>query len=278
MSEKFPSDIEYLVFTINKNRYGVAHHEVVSVMDIPEITIIPRLPTEIRGVLPFRGGNIPLFDLRVSFGVTTRDQETKDLVENLAQRRQDHINWLNKLEEEVHNAVPISVQTNPHLCAFGKWYDKFESDNANLRSYMLRFDEPHKAIHALAIEAKKLIDSNDTDGAKALIAKAKVEVLTRLLGLFDGIGELVEKYLKEYMVVLDTGTQPFAIAVDDINFFSPLSDIEHPLPRGMTSSNREADLVQAISHHREGSEEAKSSVLLLDVNVLMENNPEALTV
>lgn len=279
MSSPFPNGIEYLVFTANKNLFGVPHHEVISVMDVPEITHVPKLPPEIRGIVLFREENIPLFDLRVCFNTIPRAQQTRELVENLAQRRQDHVNWLRTLEKEVHDNHPITVQTDPHLCAFGKWYDRFEADNLNLRNYMKLFDVPHKAIHAIAVEAKQLVSQGNVEAANALIKKAEAETLSRLLSLFDGIGDLVGKYLKEYMVVFDTGLRPFAVAVDDINFFSPLHHIEHPLPRGLRGSgvDDKKDIVQAISHNSsvDGGEN-RGSVLLLDVGRLLEQQPTAL--
>ena len=264
MTTRFPLDVEYLVFTVNQSRYGVPCFDVVSVMDMPACTLVPHLPPDVRGVIAFRGGNIPLLDLRVCFGARAHSVETAELVATMAQRKQDHINWLAKLKDEVHNDQPITVQTNPHKCAFGKWYDQFHSDNTNLTAYMRRFDAPHQEIHQVAIAADEL-SRTEQGGLKAreLLQRTETGVLARLIELFNGLAEQVHKYFLEYAIILQVGGELFAVAVDDINFFSRLTHIEHPLPSG--SSAGEAGLVQALGRYREEGNAADKDVLLLDM-------------
>ena len=263
MNTRFPLDVEYLVFTVNQGRYGVPCFDVVSVMDMPTCTLVPHLPPDVRGVIAFRGGNIPLLDLRVCFGARARLVETEELITTMAQRKQDHINWLAKLKDEVQNGKPITVQTDPHKCAFGKWYDQFQSDNINLTSYMNRFDAPHQAIHRVGIEAGTLCQAGHDTAARALLQRTEAGELARLIELFDGIAEQVRKYLLEYAIILQVGGELFAVAVDDINFFSQLTHIEHPLPSG--SSAGASGLVQALGRYREEGNGAEKDVLLLDM-------------
>ena len=264
METHFPQDAEYLVFTVNQGQYGVPHFNVVSVMDMPACTIVPHMPPDVRGVIAFRDGNVPLFDLRIFFGAKARIAETEELVETMGLRKQDHINWLNKLKDEVFGDKPITVQTDPHKCAFGKWYDQFKSDNVNLDAYMRRFDEPHKAIHRVAVEAETYIRNDQVQKAHDLIHVTETGLLLRLMELFDGIADQVRKYLLEYAIILQVGENVFAIAVDDINFFSHLNHIEHPLPTGMAVDN--SDLVQALGRHHEDGSTVEKDVLLLDMN------------
>ncbi|MEO5377512.1 MAG: chemotaxis protein CheW [Magnetococcus sp. DMHC-6] len=266
MMALFPLDVEYLVFTVNQSQYGVPYFDVVSVMDIPNPTAIPHQPLEMRGVIPFREGSIPLFDLRVCFGLKARTQETEELITTMAQRKQDHINWVNNLKKEVLNNLPITVQTDPHKCAFGKWYDQFHSDNANLAAYMLRFDAPHKQIHAVGTEITKLQNSGDYIACHTLLHRTENETLVRLLELFDGIADQVRKYLLEYVIIFDKQGTLFGIVVDDINFFSLLLHIEHPLPHGLTSSG--SDLIQALGRYRQDGG-GERDVLLLDMERLL---------
>lgn len=263
METSFPEDSEYLVFTVNQGQYGVPHVDVVSVMDIPPHTAVPHMPSEVRGVIPFRGGSIPLFDLRVCFGTIARTEETDTLIQTMEQRKQDHINWLKKLKEEVFADQPITVQTDPHKCAFGKWYDTFHSDNINLSAYMKRFDDPHKQIHQVAVEAEILIRNGQKSQARDLVNLTEQGVLARLLELFDGIAGQVRKYLLEYSVIFQVDENLFAVAVDDINFFSKLTHIEYPLPSGVLTDG--SDLVQALGRYREEGHEEEKDVLLLDI-------------
>ncbi|MBF0383571.1 MAG: chemotaxis protein CheW [Magnetococcales bacterium] len=267
MEALFPKDDNYLIFTVHQSQYGVSHVKVVSVLDMPQLTVIPKMPMEMRGVIPFREGSVPLFDLRVAFGSKSRLQETAELIETMALRKQDHINWLNKLKDEVMGDKPITVQTNPHLCVFGKWYDNFTSDNTNLKNYMNRIDEPHKQIHGVAIEAEKLLKSGRIGEAHEVVHNAEKGTLARLIGLFDGIESVVREYLLEYAIVFDVEGQLFAIAVDDINLFCKLDHIESPLPSGVVSS--ENDLVQALGLYQEEGHAEGKDVLLLDIARLL---------
>ncbi len=264
----FSSEIEYLVFTVMGTRYGVPHFDVVSVSDIPQSTRIPHMPPDMRGVIPFREGNIPLFDLRVRFGEKARTMETAELVETMAQRKQDHINWLNKLKSEVLEGHPITVQTVPTKCAFGKWYGQFQSDNAQLSAYMARFDQPHQRIHRVAVDAEKLIQAGQKSKAEDIVHEAEKGILSGLMTLFDGVEDLVRRYLMEYSIVVNCEGRRFAIAVDDINFFSPLQEVQYPLPANAIGGGN--DLVQAIGRHQEGSDDQMKDVLLLDMSCMLE--------
>ncbi|MBF0139313.1 MAG: CZB domain-containing protein [Magnetococcales bacterium] len=269
MEAKFSLDADYLVFTVAGTPYGVISHDIVSVIDMLEFTAVPDSTPELRGVIPFREGNLPLFDLRVFLGSKARTQEIKELVETMGMRKQDHINWVNKLKDEVNNNKPITVQTNPHLCAFGKWYDTFKSDNSNLNNYMARFDAPHKAIHKVGVDAADLLREGKKDEAVQLIRTAEAGVLKSLLELFDGIGELVNRYMLEYVVVFSSEGIQFGMAVDDIRFFSRLDHIEHPLQSNITSGG--ADVVQAIGRYRKDNSDELNDVLLLDISRFLEH-------
>ncbi|MBF0179875.1 MAG: chemotaxis protein CheW [Magnetococcales bacterium] len=263
MSNVLSLDTEFLVFTANHNRYGVPHLNVVAVMDVPEHTCVPCMPPEMRGVIPFQEHGIPLFDLRTCFGEPPRARETEELVQTMALRKQDHINWLDKLKDEVFNGRPITVQTNPHLCAFGKWYDRFHTDNLNLAAYMQRFDTPHQQIHQVAVQAAALIRDDRGKEAEELVHLTEKGLLTRLIDLFDGIGGQIRQYMLEYAVVLKVEERLFAVAVDDINYFSRLHHIESHVPAGMT--NADNDFVQAIGRYREDGKQEETDILLLDV-------------
>ncbi|MBF0108506.1 MAG: chemotaxis protein CheW [Magnetococcales bacterium] len=269
MTGTFSRDSDYLVFTVKGTPYGVISHDIVSVIDMPEFTPVPNSPPEMRGVIPFREGNLPLFDLRVLLGSKARTEEIRELVTTMEMRKQDHVNWLNKLKDEVFHDRSLSVQTNPHLCAFGKWYDTFSSDNSYLNTYMARFDAPHKEIHGIAIQAKKLIDEGKKQDAVALINKTENGLLASLLELFNGIGDLVQRYMREYVVVFVSDGTRFAMAVDDIRFFSHLDQIEYPLQSNVTAG---ADgVVQAIGRYRTENSDALTDVLLIEVARILEH-------
>lgn len=261
------TDTEYLVFTADENHYGVGYTDVVSVVDLKTVSAVPGFPPGVRGILSFREHGIPVLDLRVCFGATSRVVETDELVTTMALRKQDHINWLNKLKEEVHGGKPISVQTNPHLCTFGKWYDQFRSSNKNLNDYMERFDIPHQWIHQVAVDAGELLSAGRGEEAKRLVHQAEHGVLELLVELFDGMAEVVRRYLSEYAVVFDIDGQTLALAADDIQFFGRLDYLQHATASGSGADG--AAVVQAIGRYRKENDGKDHDVLLLDVRRLV---------
>ena len=58
-----------LTFTLGTDVYGCPVSWVSEIISLPEITRIPRLPDEVRGVINLRGIIIPVIDLRRQFGV-----------------------------------------------------------------------------------------------------------------------------------------------------------------------------------------------------------------
>jgi len=59
---------KYLTFTIQKESYGIDVLQVRGIIQLTEITPVPRMPDYVRGVINLRGKIIPVIDLRVRFG------------------------------------------------------------------------------------------------------------------------------------------------------------------------------------------------------------------
>ncbi len=81
---------------------------------------------------------------------------------NFTQKVVDHLKWAEKVNElladsKVHT---LNVQTDPHKCAFGKWYYSDDRTKAEtlvpaIRSQMSAIEKHHNKLHASAIEIGK---------------------------------------------------------------------------------------------------------------------------
>ncbi|MBF0613647.1 MAG: hypothetical protein G8237_00850 [Magnetococcales bacterium] len=276
MAELSSTDTDYLVFTLNQRRYGVAHHAVMSILDLPGYTVMPGMPPEVRGLMVYQGESIPLFDLRVCFGESTRLQETQELVQTMLLRKQDHINWVLQLKQEVFGNKPITVQMNPDLCAFGQWYKTFKTDNLNLNAHMQYFDDPHRQIHQVAVDAARLLEAGRADEARHLIHMTEGGLLMRLIELFDGVKEQIRLYLLEYVIVFNVGGVRFAMATDKINFFGRLLKIEKNLSADL--ENNRFDFIAAVGHPKRDARTVDTPILLLDMHRFMVRYPFLRTV
>ena len=71
---------KYLTFKLAAEEYGLEIlkvHEIIKMMDI---TRVPRTPAFVRGVINLRGKVIPVVDLRLKFGMESRETTDKTCV------------------------------------------------------------------------------------------------------------------------------------------------------------------------------------------------------
>ena len=62
---------KYLTFVLGDESYGIAVLKIREIMRLQPITVVPQMPSHIKGVLNLRGKIIPVVDLRVKFGMTS---------------------------------------------------------------------------------------------------------------------------------------------------------------------------------------------------------------
>ena len=77
----------------------------------------------------------------------------------MVEKEVDHLNWASKVSELITNdaVTELAVQTDPHKCAFGKWYfsdDRKHAENMvpGLATILADIEEPHQRLHSSALE------------------------------------------------------------------------------------------------------------------------------
>jgi chemotaxis signal transduction protein len=255
-------DTEHLVVMLSKQLYGLPYYDLVQIIDSPKATVLPHMDDHVRGTIDFQGEIIVLYDMRKILGLPSLADEISATVRSLADRKRDHINWIEKLKDEVYHDREITVQTDPHKCAFGKWYDQFITDSIRLEEYMSRFDAPHKNIHTLAIKAQELIRLGRKQQAKDLIHDAERLELNALIRLFDGAEHYIRTYTYEYAVVLEHAGRRFAISADSVRSFGRIDEISQHIPPIIKESCGE--FLKAFGRMR--TDEKDEDVLILDAS------------
>ena len=171
-------------------------------------------------VFQFENHNVSCFDFADIVGVESRAEGCAELKQLLEQRRQDHIDWLEALEQSLKNDTPFTKATDPHQCAFGKWYDSFTADDEALAHILAAFDAPHKRLHSLA---ERLLDMDDRDKALAILENERSITLHSLLDLFDDAQNCLNDMQRKVAVIVDVNQKLFAIEleqIDDLVYFS----------------------------------------------------------
>jgi len=212
--KQYPPEMAWAVVQAKNQSFAVATQDLREMVIMPEVAEVPNTGEYIRGVINLRGRVLPLIDLRKRIGLICVAEENNAFCAMLEQREQDHRNWLHKLEESVTEGHEFTLATDPHKCAFGKWYDAFRSDNPAIAMHLKKFDQPHKEIHSIAVEVQGLLAQGQKDRARELIEATRSGSLARLLQLFADLRAMVREGNREIALVMEAAGRNFAVSVD----------------------------------------------------------------
>lgn len=239
ISGSSPANSEHLVFSVAEQLFALPYQDLLQILDTPPCTALPMAPPSVRGVIDVQGATVPLIDLRILLGSKPLKTEMNELIAIMAARKQDHVGWLQKLKDAVYQEQEITVQTDPHKCKFGIWYDQFSTSSSNFAAYMRQFDKPHQAVHRVAIRAKELMHAGRPEDAKELVHDTEHTILAGLLALFDGFEAQLARHTHEYALLLQSENDRFAIAVDSLAVFDRFSEMTSELPSAMRSDQHQ---------------------------------------
>ena len=243
MTQQVGTSNQWLVFTLADQKYAV---HVAGVRELTpsrdhEIRQLPQSPEHVVGALSLRGKVIAVRDLRTMIGLSSLDAETKEMIELLEAREQDHIKWIDELKRSVNEDREFTLARDPHKCAFGKWYDALVSDegrlqkltNSNFTLYRLigQLDTPHKTIHSIANKVTKLMREQDNEGAHRIIDHTSQRELGTMMSLLGQIRELLHSLRKPLIIVLESDDRRLGIQVDSVDSVVRIQpDQIQPLP------------------------------------------------
>lgn len=261
------ADADYFVFSVKDYLLALPFFNIIQIVDSPICTAVPNMPPYVRGVIDFMGAPIPMIDTRVRLSVKSRQEEVADMVNTFLQRKQEHLNWISNLKDAVEHDKEISVEKNPHVCAFGKWYDTYKANTLALSSYMYRFDRPHKAIHNLAVQSENLILAGQKQQAHLLISAAEQNELKTLVALFDGFEEQMRQSYQEYAVVVTHKGQKMSLAIDTVKYFEKLDEIVYDVP---FTGNINDKVILGVGRKKIG--DVTDEVMLLNLDALLDSD------
>ncbi len=251
---------QQVVVRVEDRYFGLPIGLVREMVSMGAVTDLPHVAPHVRGVMNLRGKVIPVVDLRHRLGLTSAEAEVEAMIEMLDQREEDHRRWLTALEQAVMEGEEFKLATDPHRCAFGKWYDTFTTTNLVLANHLKRFDAPHRQIHAIAAECLRRGTEGDREGAMELIEETRNTTLARMIDLFADLRRLLRETCRTITVVIDAPTGPYAVAVDEVTGVEWLT----PAPsEGEITATEVASgsMVTAMAHSGDG----ERIVSLLDV-------------
>lgn len=256
-----------LVVSCAGHRLALPGTCVETILDAPPCHPVPDMAAHAAGVANHAGAALVVYDVRKRIGLPSAEDEIRALLGTLAARKQDHVRWLATLREQVARGERITVQRDPHLCAFGKWYDQRAFDSYQVSQYMDRFGAPHRAIHAVADRAAHMILAGRESDARALVRETERGVLNELLWLFDGARDVLRDNHHAYVVVCErAGGDRVGLLVDELCELSPLEGMAGSIP-WMSGVECET-FTRAVGRVTQGGE--RTDVLLVDLERLID--------
>lgn len=257
---KLDNDYPLVTFLIKESQYAISAKYVSNMVAVPSTRPVPHAPPYVRGIINLRGKVLPLVDLRIRLGYNSALSEINDFCSMLDQREQDHMNWLSELEASVDEERDFPLTSDPHKCAFGKWYDNYQTDDLTEKAILRKFDRPHKRIHALAHRVEKLQAQGDFDGARQVIDHARAKDLKLMVKLFANTKNHMNETAREIAMIVETPQFDYAVAIDmvtAVEFLAP--NTTENLPVGL--DNGETNNIVGLIGRRQAD---NSSVQILN--------------
>ncbi|MCY0966261.1 CZB domain-containing protein [Parathalassolituus penaei] len=217
--------MEYLSFSHGGHHYAVPleHVRYIAASTSVKTTRIAYGNNEERDTINYEGHSCLVFNLAELLGDSPELRQSRQLLELLDQRQQDHENWMNNLEEALKNDGHFTLARNHRDCAFGRWYQDFQTSDAEFKAIMERFDQPHQRIHQLANELLDLHSKGETSEALAILQHHRKTTLRRLIDLFGDARQHLKGVARPTVVVLQRLRHPddpsrdlFGLQVDHI--------------------------------------------------------------
>lgn len=218
----------FVVFRVEDGLYAMNSERIATIMQLPDIQTIPDAPEDICGLFMFRGQAVPLADLRAVFGRPSLRREYEDFVRMIEERRQDHIRWVEELERSVTESTPFTLATDPHQCAFGKWYDSYQSDNNAINFHLRKIDEPHQKLHRAAFDVtqceRQCESCERAECLQSVFRRVKEEYVPLVLHLLEESKTVFRDAYREMVLVL-SDQHKIGIMVDQVLSVEELSDL-----------------------------------------------------
>ncbi len=114
---------KHLIFKLADEEYGLDILKVKEIIGLMDITAVPRTPGFVKGVINLRGKVIPVVDLRLKFGLSSRDYDERTCIVVVEVTHDDAAVMMGIVVDsvsEVLNIRPEQVEPTP---SFGSSVD-----------------------------------------------------------------------------------------------------------------------------------------------------------
>ena len=114
---------KYLTFRLGGEEYGLEILKVREIIGLMDITVVPRTPTYVRGVINLRGKIIPVLDLRVKFGMPSIETTEETCIIVVEVHKDDEAVEMGILVDKVSEVLDIISEDIEDAPSFGGGFD-----------------------------------------------------------------------------------------------------------------------------------------------------------
>lgn len=180
------------------------------------------------GIIQFRGSVLPILDLRRLLGMPSQTAERLEFGQMLEQRKQDHINWVNELRRCAQEHADFHLATDPHSCAFGRWFYGYQSASNEVSFQLKKVEDPHRKLHETALRVLASTKDGNCEEAQAILNRETDSYRTQVLRLLDETKQVFSRSYHNMIVVVSDGKTTCGLLVDEVLAVETL----RPIPNG----------------------------------------------
>lgn len=115
--------VKFLSFRLGSEEFGIEILRVVEIIAIMQVTEVPRMPEFIRGVINLRGKIIPVFDLRLKFGMPMKAYNERTCIILAQMEHEGALIATGIIVDEVSEVLPINREAWEDTPVFGAGID-----------------------------------------------------------------------------------------------------------------------------------------------------------
>ncbi len=259
----------WLIFSIKGSKFAISSIIVHGIIVVPEVTATPERHVHTRGMIHYQDTVIPIVDLRLRMGMDSSQDEANQFIQSMVDREAEHLAWLSELELSMSEGREFRETTDPHLCAFGQWYDNFKPRSHMMESLMRGFDGPHRQIHAVAAQVKALQREGKINEAYALIDNVRENDLGKMKEIFASVKKEFVAFNREISVVYESGSAICSFAADAVEGIEELHSIGNGKSGGAVLGHISSPLVIATARRKDSEE----IIFVLDHKRILPSGP-----
>jgi len=110
---------KYLTFNLMEEYYGINVDWILQIIAIPEITMIPKTPPFIKGVINLRGKIIPVMDLRLRFNLPLQEYNERTSIIIIKIKAGESEIFIGLIVDKVNEVLDIEEKETEQTPTFG---------------------------------------------------------------------------------------------------------------------------------------------------------------